>query len=197
MGMEALYRKPGTSTKHPGHEIYPYLLRGLTINRANQVWALDTTYIPMAKGFVYLTAVVDWASRKVLAAKVAITLETCHAVDVLQEAFTRYGIPEMVNTDQGRQFSAQEFVHTVKEQGCKFSMDGRGAWRDHVFVERLWKSVKYERVYLHAYDSVIEARQSIMQYMDWYNHSRPHSSLGKQTPAEAYAVMLPTGKLAA
>jgi putative transposase len=197
MGMEALYRKPGTSKKHPGHEIYPYLLRGLTINRANQVWALDTTYIPMAKGFVYLTAVVDWASRKVLAAKVAITLETCHAVDVLQEAFTRYGTPEMVNTDQGSQFSAQAFVHAVKEQGCKFSMDGRGAWRDNVFVERLWKSVKYERVYVHAYDSVIEARQSIMQYIDWYNQSRPHSSLDKQTPDEAYAVMLPTGKLAA
>jgi putative transposase len=196
-GMEALYRKPGTSKKHPGHDMYPYLLRGLTINRANQVWALDTTYIPMAKGFVYLTAVVDWASRKVLAATVAITLETCHAGDVLQEAFTRYGIPEMVNTDQGSQFSAQEFVHAVKEQGCKFSMDGRGAWRDNVFVERLWKSVKYERVYLHAYDSVIEARQSIMQYMDWYNQSRPHSSLDKPTPDEAYAVMLPTGKLAA
>jgi hypothetical protein len=146
---------------------------------------------------VTMTAGVDWASRKVLAAKVAITLETCHAVDVLQEAFTRYGKPEMVNTDQGSQFSAQEFVHAVKEQGCKFSMDGRGAWRDNVFVERLWKSVKYERVYLHAYDSVIEARQSIMPYMDWYNHSRPHSSLDKQTPHEAYAVMLPTGKLAA
>ena len=197
MGMEALYRKPGTSKKHPGHEIYPYLLRGLTVNRANQVWALDTTYIPMAKGCVYLTAVVDWASRKVLAAKVAITLETCHAVDVLQEAFTRYGIPEMVNTDQGSQFSAQEFVHAVKEQGCKFSMDGRGAWRDNVFVVRLWKSMKYERVYVHAYDSVSEARQSIMQYMDWYNQSMPHSSLDKQTPDEAYAVMLPTGKLAA
>ena len=197
MGMEALYLKPGTSKKHPGHEIYPYLLRGLTINRANQVWALDTTYIPMANGFVYLTAVVDWASRKVLAAKVAITLETCHAVDVLQEAFTRYGTPEMVNTDQGSQFSAQEFVHAVKEQGCKFSMDGRGAWRDNVFVERLWKSVTYERVYVPAYDSVIEARQSIMQDMDWYNQSRPHSSLDKQTPDEAYTVMLPTGKLAA
>jgi len=197
MGMEALYRKPGTSKKHPGHEIYPYLLRGLTINRANQVWALDTTYIPMAKGFVYLTAVVDWASRKVLAAKVAITLETCHAVEVLQEAFTRYGTPEMVNTDQGSQFSAQAFVHAVKEQGCTFSMDGRGAWRDNVFVERLWKSVKYERVYLHAYDSVTEARQSIMQYVDWYNRARPHSSLDRQTPDEAYVVMLPTGKLAA
>ena len=197
MGIEALYRKPGTSKKHPGHEIHPYLLRGLNINRANQVWALDTTYIPMAKGFVYLTAVVDWASRRVLAAKVAITLEACHAVDVLQEAFSRYGRPEIVNTDQGSQFTAHEFVQAVREQGCNLSMDGRGAWRDNVFVERLWKSVKYERVYLHAYDSVTQARASIMQYMDWYNRSRPHSSLGRKTPDEAYAVMLPTVKLAA
>ncbi len=197
MGMAALYRKPGTSTQHPGHDVYPYLLRGLTINRANQVWALDTTYIPMAKGFVYLTAVMDWASRKVLASRVAITLEACHAVDVLHEAFTRHGTPEIVNTDQGSQFTAQAFVHAVKDRGCHLSMDGRGAWRDNVFVERLWKSVKYEQVYLHAYDSVTEARQSIMQYLDWYNRARPHSSLDRQTPDEAYAVMLPTGKLAA
>jgi putative transposase len=197
MGIEALYRKPGTSKKHPGHEIYPYLLRSLAIDRANQVWALDTTYIPMAKGFVYLTAVVDWASRRVLAAKVAITLEACHAVEVLQEAFSRHGRPEIVNTDQGSQFTAHEFLQAVKEQGCKPSMDGRGAWRDNVFVERLWKSVKYERVYLLAYDTVAEAKRSIMQYVDWYNQSRPHSSLGKKTPDEAYAVMLPTAKLAA
>jgi len=197
MGIEALYRKPGTSKKHPGHEIYPYLLRDLAINQANQVWALDTTFIPMAKGFVYLTAVVDWASRRVLAAKVAITLEACHAVEVLQEAFNRHGRPEIVNTDQGSQFTAQEFVQAVKNQGCNRSQDGRGAWRDNVFVERLWKSVKYERVYLHAYDTVAEARRSIMQYVDWYNQSRPHSSLGKKTPDEAYAVMLPTVELAA
>jgi len=197
MGIEALYRKPGTSKKHPGHEIYPYLLRGLNINRANQVWALDTTYIPMAKGFVYLTAVVDWASRKVLAAKVATTLEACHAVDVLQKAFNRYGKPEIVNTDQGSQFTATEFVQAVKDQGCKLSMDGRGAWRDNVFIERLWKSVKYERVYLYAYDTVTEAKRSIMQYIDWYNRSRPHSNLGKKTPDEAYTVMLPTLKMAA
>lgn len=197
MGMEALYRKPNASKKCPGHDVFPYLLRGLNINRANQVWALDTTYIPMANGFVYLTAVVDWASRKVLASTVAITLETCHAVAVLHEACTRHGTPEIVNTDQGSQFTAQAFVHAVKDRGCHFSMDGRGAWRDNVFVERLWKSVKYERVYLHAYDSVTEARQSIMQYLDWYNRARPHSSLDRQTPDEAYAVMLPTGKLAA
>ncbi len=151
----------------------------------------------MAKGFVYLTAVVDWASRKVLASTVAITLETGHAVAVLHEAFTRHGKPEIVNTDQDSQFTAQAFVQAVKGQGCHLSMDGRGAWRDNVFVERLWKSVKYERVYLHAYDSVTEARQSILQYLDWYNRARPHSSLDRQAPDEVYAVMLPTGKLAA
>ena len=187
MGIAALYRKPGTSKKHPGHKVYPYLLRGLLIERSNQVWALDTTYIPMAKGFVYLTAVVDWVSRKVLASKIAITLEACHAVDVLQEAFRRYGTPEIVNTDQGSQFTAIEFVTAVQDRGCKLSMDGRGAWRDNVFVERLWKSVKYERAYLHAYDTVSDARKSIMEYMDWYNQKRPHSRLGKKTPDEAYA----------
>jgi len=196
MGIEALYKKPRTSKKHPGHKIYPYLLRNVPIVESNQVWALDTTYIPMAKGFVYLTAVVDWASRKVLAAKVAITLESCHAVDVLQKAFTRHGTPEIINTDQGSQFTAIEFVQAVKNQGCRLSMDGRGAWRDNVIVERLWKSLKYERVYLYAYDSVTEARKSIVQYMDWYNTSRPHSSLGKKTPEEAYTTLLPALKIA-
>lgn len=132
-----------------------------------------------------------------MAAKIAITLEACHAVDVLQQAFNRHGIPEIINTDQGSQFTADEFVRAVKDKGCRLSMDGRGAWRDNVFVERLWKSVKYERVYLHAYDSVSEARRSIMQYFDWYNRSRPHSHLGRKTPDEAYAVMLPTVELAA
>jgi len=196
MGIEALYSKPRTSKKHPSHAIYPYLLRGQVINRADQVWALDTTYIPMAKGSVYLTAVVDWASRKVLAAKIAITLEATHAVDVLQEAFNRHGKPEIVNTDQGSQFTANEFVQRVKDHGCKISMDGRGAWRDNIFVERLWKTVKYERVYLYAYDTVAEARSSIMQYLDWYNRSRPHSRLNKKTPDEAYGMMLPALTLA-
>jgi len=191
MGIEALYQKPKTSKKHPGHAVYPYLLRGRIIDRANQVWALDTTYIPMAKGYVYLTAVVDWASRKVLAAKIAITLEAVHAVEVLQEAFDRYGTPEIVNTDQGSQFTAYEFVETVKAHGCQFSMDGRGAWRDNIFIERLWKTIKYERVYLYAYDSVGEARTSIMDYLAWYNQARPHSKLNKMTPDEAYQMMLP------
>jgi putative transposase len=167
----------------------------MTINRTNQVWALDTTYIPMAKGFVYLTAVVDWASRKVLAAKVANTLEACHAVDVLEQAFRQYGRPEIINTDQGSQFTAKAFVDAVQSQGCRLSMDGRGAWRDSVFVERLWRSVKYERVYLHAYESVAQARASIMDYFDWwYNLSRHHSSLNRQTPHQAYTDLLPSVK---
>ena len=153
MGIEALYRKPGTSKKHPGHTVYPYLLRNLKIERPRQVYALDTTYIPMAKGFVYLTAVVDWFSRKIVAAKVVVTLEARHAVGVLQEAFGRHGVPEIVNTNQGSQFTADDFVQAVKDWGSKLSMDGRGAWRNNVFVERLWRSVKYERVYLHAYDT--------------------------------------------
>ena len=197
MGITAVYRKPGTSTKHPGHRVYPYLLRGMTINRANQVWALDTTYIPMARGFVYLIAVLDWASRKVLAARIAITLEACHAVAVLEEAFARHGTPEIINTDQGSQFTAEEFVQVVKDRGCRLSMDGRGAWRDNIFVERLWRTVKYEEVYLHAYDSVREARTSIQRYLDWYNRFRPHSSLDRQTPEEAYIAMLPAVQAAA
>ena len=197
MGVEALYQRPGTSKRHPGHRVYPYLLRGLTISRANQVWALDTTYIRMAKGFVYLIAVVDWASRKVLAAKITIILEACHAVEVLQEAFKRHGTPEIINTDQGSQFTADEFVKRVEDRGCRLSMDGRGAWRDNVIIERLWKTVKYERVYLHAYDSVNEASKSIMEYLDWYNRCRPHSRLDKRTPDETYAVMLPTVERAA
>ncbi len=197
MGIEALYQKPRTSKTHPTHKIYPYLLRGKVITRVNQVWALETTYIPMAKGYVYLIAVVDWASRKILAAKVAITLEAVHAVEVLQEAFHRHGKPEIINTDQGSQFTAFEFVQAVKDAGCQISMDGKGAWRDNIFVERLWRTVKYERVYLYAYESVKEARMSILQNLAWYNQSRPHSSLEKMTPDEAYGTMLPAVPLAA
>ena len=151
----------------------------------------------MAKGFVYLTAVVDWASRKVLASKIAITLEACHAVNVLKEAFTHHGTPEVVNTDQGSQFTAEEFVNAVKDQGCQVSMDRRGAWRDNIFVEKLWKTVIYERVYLHAYDTVNKARRLITQYLDWYNRSRLYSRLGKRTPDEAYNIMLPAVEKAA
>ena len=197
MGIEALAPQPGTSKRAPGHKIYPYLLRKLAITRSNQVWALDTTYIPMARGFVYLTAVVDVASRKVLAHKVAITLEACHAREVIEQAFARYGTPEIVNTDQGSQFTAEEFTRVVLDQGCKLSMDGRGAWRDNVFVERLWRSVKYERVYLKAYDSVSAARADIADYLAWYNTHRSHSSLGRITPDEQYLAALPPMRLAA
>ena len=186
MGVEALAPQPGTSKRAPGHKVYPYLLRKLAIERSNQVWALDTTYIPMARGFVYLTAVVDVASRRVLAHKVAITLEACHAREVIEQAFARWGMPEIVNTDQGSQFTATKFTDVVLAQGCQLSMDGRGAWRDNVFVERLWRSVKYEEVYLRAYDTVSDARASIGRYLAFYNGRRPHSSLDRKTPDNAY-----------
>jgi putative transposase len=189
--------QPGTSKRQPGHKIYPYLLRKLAVVRSNQVWALDTTYIPMAHGFVYLTAVVDVASRRVLAHKVAITLEACHAREVIEQAFARWGTPQIVNTDQGAQFTAEEFTEAVLAQGCQLSMDGRGAWRDNVFVERLWRSVKYERVYLKAYDSVSAARADIAEYMSWYNDSRVHSRLDDVTPDEHYFANLPSLKQAA
>jgi len=191
MGIEALAPQPGTSQAAPGHKIYPYLLRKLAVTRANQVWALDTTYIPMARGFVYLTAVVDVASRRLLAHKVAITLEACHAKEIIEQAFARYGTPEIVNTDQGSQFTAEEFTAAVLKRGCKLSMDGRGAWRDNVFVERLWRSVKYERVYLKAYNGVSAARADIADYFHWYNTDRPHSSLDDLTPEHAYLDLLP------
>jgi putative transposase len=197
MGIEALAPQPGTSKAAPGHKIYPYLLRKLAIVRANQVWALDTTYIRMARGFVYLTAVVDVLSRKVLAHKVAITMEAVHAKEVIEQAFARYGAPEIVNTDQGSQFTAEEFTRVVLAKGCKLSMDGRGAWRDNVFVERLWRSVKYERVYLKAYDSVSAARADIADYFAWYDTNRPHSSLERLTPQEKYVATLPKLALAA
>jgi putative transposase len=197
MGVEALCPQPGTSKAHPGHKKYPYLLRKLAITRSNQVWALDTTYIPMARGFVYLTAVVDVASRRVLAHKVAITLEACHAKEVLQQAMARWGKPEIVNTDQGSQFTAEEFTEVVIGAGCRLSMDGKGAWRDNVFVERLWRSVKYERVYLRAYDCVSTARADVANYMDWYNTKRPHSSLADRTPDEHYFGALPVTAVAA
>jgi putative transposase len=197
MGIQALAPQPGTSKRAPGHKIYPYLLRGLAITRSNQVWALDTTYIPMARGFVYLTAVVDVASRRVLAHRVAITLEAIHAKEVMEQALARWGTPEIVNTDQGSQFTAEEFTRVVLGADCKLSMDGRGAWRDNVFVERLWRSVKYERVYLKAYDSVSAARADIADYLSWYNAQRAHSSLERLTPDEKYFADLPHMKLAA
>ena len=199
MGIEALCPQPGTSKAHPGHRIYPYLLRKLAIVRSNQVWALDTTYIQMARGFVYLTAVVDVASRKVLAHKLAITLKACHAKEVIELAFLRHGTPEIVNTDQGSQlgFKVEEFTDVALDAGAKLSMDGRGAWRDNVFVERLWRSVKYEHVYKHAYANVVDTRAKIGAYLDWYNKGRAHSSIDDQTPDEAHRALLPELKKAA
>ncbi len=161
MRIDALYRKPNTSKPAPGHKIYPYLLRGMTIARANQVWAMDITYIPMARGFVYLAAVVDWFSRRVLSWRVSITMEAAFCVEALEEALARHGRPDIVNTDQGSQFTSHDFTGVLLAAGIAISMDGKGSWRDNVFVERLWRSVKYEEVYLKAYNSVGEARASI------------------------------------
>jgi putative transposase len=191
MGIEALYRKPSTSKPAPGHKIYPYLLRGLTIDRPNQVWAMDITYIPMARGFVYLAAVVDWFSRRVLAWRVSITLEAAFCIEALEDALARHGRPEIFNTDQGSQFTSSGFTDVLVKNGIAISMDGKGSWRDNVFVERLWRSIKYEEVYLRAYDTVSEARASIGRYLTFYNGRRPHSSLDRQTPDQAYFAGLP------
>lgn len=186
MGIEALYRKPNTSKKHPAHAVFPYLLRSLAIERANAVWALDITYVPMARGWVYLVAVLDWHSRRVLAHRVSITMEADFCVEALREAAARYGTPGIVNTDQGSQFSGADFVAEVKRIGAQQSMDGRGCWRDNVFVERLWRSVKYEEVYLKAYESVSAARAGIAAYFEFYNARRPHQSHDGRTPDMVY-----------
>lgn len=191
MGVEAIYRKPNTSRRHPKHPIYPYLLRQLKIDRPNQVWAMDITYIPMAKGFVYLAAVIDWHTRRVLAWRVSISMETSFCLDAVEDALHRYDKPEIFNTDQGSQFTSRDFTDLLKDNGIAISMDGRGSWRDNVFVERLWKSVKYEEVYLHAYDSVSHAKASLGRYLDFYNSRRPHSSLDRKTPDQVYFQSLP------
>ncbi len=186
MGIEAIYRRPNTSKPAAGHKIYPYLLRKLAIDRPNQVWATDITYIPMARGFVYLAAVVDWFTRRVLAWRVSITMEADFCIEAVEEALAKNGKPEIFNTDQGSQFTSLPFTGLLQKRGIAISMDGRGAWRDNVFVERLWRSVKYEEVYLRAYDSVAEARASIGRYLTFYNGRRPHSSLDARTPDQAY-----------
>ncbi|HEX6826164.1 MAG TPA: IS3 family transposase [Nitrospiraceae bacterium] len=186
MGIEALYRRPRTTKPEPGHKIYPYLLRGMEITRPNHVWAMDLTYIPMARGFVYLAVVLDWASRRVLSWRLSITMEASFCVATLEDALAKHGKPEIFNTDQGSQFTATAFTGVLAANGIAISMDGKGAWRDNVFVERLWRSVKYEEVYLRAYDSVSEARIWIGRYLDFYNRRRPHSSLDHATPDHAY-----------
>src|SRR6266403_2155638 len=191
MGIEALYRRPRTTTPEPGHKIYPYLLRGMEIVRPNQVWAMDITYIPMARGFVYLAVVLDWFSRRVLSWGVSITMEAAFCVETLEDALARHGKPDIFNTDQGSQFTGTAFTDVLIRNAIAISMDGKGAWRDNAFVERLWRSVKYEEVYLKAYDSVSEARASIACYLDFYNRRRPHSSLDGTTPDQAYFNPLP------
>ena len=186
MGIAAIYRRPNTSKPALGHKIYPYLLRGVRIERPDQVWAMDITYIPMARGFVYLAAVVDVFSRRVLAHRVSITMEAAFCVEALEEALARHGRPEIFNTDQGSQFTSGDFTGVLLDAKVAISMDGKGAWRDNVSVERLWRSVKYEEVYLRAYDSVSEAKASIARYLTLYNTRRPHSSLDARTPDEAY-----------
>ncbi len=186
MGVEALYRKPRTTQRHPTHKVYPYLLRDLAITRVNQVWAMDITYIPLAKGFVYLVAVVDWSTRRVLAWRLSITMDVQFCLDAVADAFSQYGTPDIMNTDQGSQFTSHAFTECIKAQGIRLSMDSRGAWRDNIFVERLWRSVKYEEVYLHAYESVAAARTGLTRYFQFYNSRRPHSSLAGQTPDQVY-----------
>ena len=196
MGIEAIYRRKNTSRRHPEHAVFPYLLRGLTIDRPNQVWAMDITYLPMKRGFVYLAVVLDWATRRVLSWRLSNTLTADFCCEAVEEAIARFGKPEIFNTDQGSQFTGSEFVGLLQGHKIRISMDGKGCWRDNVFVERLWRSVKYEEVYLHAYESVSEARAGLTRYFAFYNQRRPHTALDRQTPDAVYFKSLPL-KLAA
>ena len=191
MGIEAVYCRPRTSAPAPGQKIYPYLLRGLTIDRSNHVWASDITYIPMARGFLYLTGVMDWFARRILAWRLSITLDTEFCIDAVEEALRLYGRPEIFNSDQGSQFTSDAFTDLLITNDIAISMDGKGSWRDNVFVERFWRSLKYEEVYLKAYESVAEARSSIGRYLKFYNGLRPHSALDRRTPDQAYYASLP------
>jgi putative transposase len=187
MGISALYPKRRTSLPGRDHKIYPYLLRDLAIERPNQVWCADICYIPMARGFLYLVAIMDWASRKVLAWRLSNTLDTECCVDALEQALRRHGTPEIFNTDQGAQFTSDAFTTVLKDAGVRISMDGKGRWIDNVFIERLWRSLKYEEVYLKAYENVAEAIRGIGDYFDLYNEKRPHQALARLTPNEVYA----------
>jgi putative transposase len=191
MGIEALYRRPNTSRRHAAHPIYPYLLRNRVIERPNEVWAMDITYIPMSRGFVYLAAILDWATRRVLAWRVSISMNTDFCIEAVEEALAKYGKPEIFNTDQGSQFTSAEFTGLLTQNGIAISMDGKGAWRDNVFVERLWKTIKYEEIYLHAYDTVSDATAGLARYIDFYNRRRPHRALDGMTPDAVYFDSLP------
>jgi putative transposase len=191
MGIEALYRRQNTSKRHAAHRIYPYLLRNVAIERPNHVWAMDITYLPMSRGFVYLAVVLDWATRRILSWRLSNSMTADFCVEALEEAVPRYGSPEIMNTDQGSQFTSSEFIGTLQANGIAISMDGKGCWRDNVFVERLWKSIKYEEVYLRAYETVSEAKQHLGRYVTFYNERRPHSSLDGRTPDHVYFTSLP------
>ena len=185
-GIRAVYRRPRTTIPAQGHKVYPYLLGGLIIDRPNQVWAADITYIPMARGFVYLVAIMDWYSRRVLSFRLSNTLSADFCVEALEEALALYGPPEIFNTDQGSQFTGKDFIGVLEDAGIKISMDGKGRWLDNVFIERLWRSVKYEEVYLRAYDTVAEARAGLKKYFGFYNSRRTHQALDRQTPDQVY-----------
>jgi putative transposase len=197
MGIAALYQKPRLSVPHPGHKVYPYLLRGVEITRANHCWAADITYLPMARGFCYLVAIMDWASRKVLAWRLSNTLDASFCIEALEEALVKYATPEIFNTDQGSQFTSEGFLGVLNSQGIRISMDGKGRWMDNVFIERLWKSLKYENVYLHGYESISAARQGLREYFDFYNNLRRHQSLDRRTPDDVYWSTLPQKQVAA
>ena len=186
MGLQAIYQRPRTSQPHPEHRVYPYLLRGLTIDRPNQVWCSDITYIPLQRGYLYLVAIMDWYSRKVLSWRLSNTLDSASCVEALDEAIELYGSPEIMNTDQGSQFTSLEFTETLKQAGVRISMDGKGRWMDNIFIERLWRSLKYESVYLHELETGTQARAVIGRWISRYNDERPHTSLDDRTPTEAY-----------
>lgn len=196
MGLEALYRKKNTSRRHPGHKVFPYLLRNRSVTEPNEVWALDITYIPMRRGFVYFVGVMDWATRRVLSFRLSNTLTADFCVEALEEAMALYGVPEIVNTDQGSQFTSAEFVALVLCHGARLSMDGKGCWRDNVFIERFWRTLKYEEVYLRAYDTVSDARHSLARYLAFYNGRRPHAANDDLTPDAAYFEALPVSRAA-
>jgi putative transposase len=189
--------KPGTSKRQPKHPVYPYLLRGMTIDRPNQVWATDITYIPMHRGFMYLIAIMDWATRKVLSWRLSNTLDTRFCVEALKEALFKYGAPDIFNTDQGCQFTSDAFTFVLKTWKVKISMDGKGRFKDNIFIERLWRTLKYERIYLKCYESATELAKDLTTWFTWYNGERRHSSLDKRTPDEAYSEGLVLLKLAA
>ena len=197
MGIRALYQKPRLSAPHPDHKIYPYLLRGVEISRANHCWSADITYLPMTRGFCYLVAIMDWASRRVLAWRLSNTLDASFCTEALEEAIRKYGTPEIFNTDQGSQFTSEAFTDIFNTHGIRISMDGRGRWVDNVFVERLWRSVKYEEVYLKAYGSLAEARRELEVYFEFYNQRRRHQGLDDRTPDEVYWITLPQRQVAA